>query len=298
MGNWETFLAGGCEQHRFLGTGSGITALKEEKTMKKLFVLMTLIVLVVSLPLSVSADLIYTPRDDFLEEHRAECDYVDRNYITNGPRGELTVYKSPEDWMILGTIPNRQGIYISVTYTDPDGGEWGCVELRDKEITGWVHMSWVVPIYNESDFQREFDNRIKSERGDLLAFAGLEIRVWEYPGSEESETMIVSDDPYFASDYEYYCTFVDDAGQRWGKIIHLGDDWVCLDNPTADYDTLYANHAPQKVSKPEIQPETSPKTSDKVITPSGISPTTILIMAATVAAISAGLLVVLKKKKT
>ena len=46
------------------------TQIREEKTMKKLFVLMTLLVLVVSLPLSVSADIIYEPQDDFYETQK------------------------------------------------------------------------------------------------------------------------------------------------------------------------------------------------------------------------------------
>ena len=266
--------------------------------MKKLFVLMTLLVLVLSLPLSAFADVIYNPSDDFLEDHRAESSHVNRSYIVNSPKEKIVVYKNPEDWMIQGEIPNRQGVYISWVYRAPDGVDWGYVEPWNEDIAGWVPMSCMVPIYNESDFLREFENRIKSERGDLFAFAGQEIRIWEYPGSEDCSTMIVSSDPYFAPDYAYYCTFVDDAGQRWGKIVYYNNTWVCLDNPTADYNALYANHAPQKVSKPEIQLETSPGTSDEVITPSGISPTTILIMAAAVAVISAGLLVVLKKKKT
>jgi hypothetical protein len=130
-------------------------------------------------------------------------------------------------------------------------------------------------------------------------------------------------DPQYAPDY--YCTFVDDAGRNWGRIGYycgIRSKWVCLDQPSADYNTLYAIYPPQKVTKPEIQPvteqvtepttqpETEPATqpqtqpttqpivSDDIIKPSGISPTAILITAAAVAAISAGLLVVLKKKKT
>ena len=123
--------------------------------MKRLLVLMTLIVLVQSFPLSVSADLIYEPQDDFLEQHCLECRYVDRKYVANGPDGELTVYKSPENCMIQAEVPNRESIYISYVYTDDHGIEWGCVTLWDQGIIGWVPMPYVVPIYNGSNFRNE-----------------------------------------------------------------------------------------------------------------------------------------------
>jgi hypothetical protein len=290
--------------------------------MKRLLVLMTLIVLVQSFPLSVSADLIYEPQDDFLEQHCLECRYVDRKYVAYGPDGELTVYKSPENCLSQAEVPNRESIYISHVYTDDHGIEWGCVTLWGQGIIGWVPMPYVVPIYNGSDFRNEFADRLKEEQGKVAVSVDQEIWFWEYPGSENYSTVTVGN-PQNAPDY--YCTFVDDAGRNWGQIGYycgIRSEWVCLDQPSADYNTLYAIYPPQKVTKPEIQPvteqvtepttqpETEPATqpqtqpttqpivSDDIIKPSGISPTAILIAAAAVAAISAGLLVVLKKKKT
>jgi hypothetical protein len=224
--------------------------------MKKLFVLMTLLVLVLTLPLSVSADIIYTPRDDFFEEHQWECDYVDRSYTVDGPDGELTVYKSPEDCLIQGKIPNGEKIYISHTYRSSDGIDWGYVDLWKKDISGWLPMPYVVPIYNGTDFWNEFEDRLEQESGIVPSFGDQEVFFWEYPGSESYSTDTVGDDPRFAPDYHYI--FVDDAGQKWGKIGYyhgIHSSWVCLDNPTADYDTLYANHAPQQVGQPDTQPE-------------------------------------------
>jgi hypothetical protein len=296
--------------------------------MKRLFVLMALMVLVLSLPLSVSADLIYEPRDDFYEQHREECKHVDQKYVANGPDGKLIVYTSPKNPLIQTVLPNRETIYISFVYTSAAGMEWGCVTLWAEDIIGWVPMAYVVPIYNSSDFWNEFEDRIKDEDGIVSTSADQKIYFWEYPGSEDYSTTTVGD-PQYAPDY--YTTFVDDAGRKWGQTgyyqgIHGG--WICLDEPSADYATLYATHPPQQVSKPEIQPEpkpqpvtqpttqpdtqpttqpdtqpvtqptTQPVSKDKVITPSGISPTTILIAAAAVAVVSGGLLVVLKKKKT
>ena len=260
---------------------------------------MTLLVLVVSLPLSVSADLIYEPTNDFFEGYRDFCYPADTVRIANGPDGKVTIYKSPRDSRILGTIPNGEEVYISWVYIASDDTEWGCVTLWEENIEGWIPMPYAepiqyVPTYGSGDFWEEFEDRIEEENGDLYDLAGLEIRYWTYPGSENCKTIKLEPGD-FAPAYRY--TFVDISGQKWCNIRNyegMESSWVCLDNPTADYDTLYANHAPQQIS----QQETSPVTADDVITPSGISPITILIMAATVAAISAVLLVVLKKKKT
>lgn len=258
---------------------------------KRLFALMLAAALVLSLPLSAHADVIFEPMDDFYESHREECDYVNRSYIANGPDGGLTLYKSPENSHVETTLHNGETVYISHVYTGPDGVSWGCAELWDDDITGWVPMAYVVPIYISVDFMEEFAGRLEKETGDLAASMGQEIWCWSHPGSGTGYNMTL-DDEWNPPMYDY--TFVDDAGQKWGRVgYYYGsrDFWVCLDNPTADYDTLYANHAPQQVTQPNL---VSPS---EVIKPGGISPAAILGAAAAVAAVSAALLVVLKKKK-
>ena len=67
--------------------------------------------------------------------------------------------------------------------------------------------------------------------------------------------------------------------------------WVCLDDPTADYDTLYADHAPQAVTHP---------TRDGIaeeIKPAGPDMTLVLLAVCAVAAVSAGFLWLTRKKK-
>ena len=270
---------------------------------KRLFILMTLLVLVVSLPLSVSADLIYQPRDDFFKEYWDDCRPIDTVRIANGPDGKVTIYKSPKDSQIQGTIPNGEEVYIAWVYTASNGIDWGCVYLWGENIEGWIPMPYAepiqyVPTYGSADFWEEFKDRIEEENGDLYDLAGLEIRYWRYPGSENCKTIKLEPGD-FAPAYQY--TFVDISGQKWCMIRNyegMESSWVCLDNPAADYDTLYANHAPQPVTKPEIPPQTYPVHTGKIITPGSISPTTILITVAAVAAISIALLVVLKNKKT
>jgi LPXTG-motif cell wall-anchored protein len=109
--------------------------------MKRLWILITLMALVLSLPLSASADLIYQPRDDFFDEYWDECNQYDKTHIANGADGHVTIYKTPKDLQILGTIPNGEKVYVAWTYTAEDGIDWGCVKLWDEGIEGWIPMS-------------------------------------------------------------------------------------------------------------------------------------------------------------
>lgn len=257
---------------------------------RRIFALALVLALCAALPLSVRADVIYMPQDSFFEDHLGACNYVNRSYIANGIGGAVTIYRSPEDSMVVTTVENGQMLYVSYVYTGPDGTEWGCWEDFDAGLLGWVPMAYAVPVYNNQSFEEEFGHRFLDEEGNLDALGGQVIKAWSYPGSDRSSDLTI--DPEYGPDY--WTVFIDDAGQKWGYCgYYFGhrDFWVCLDDPTADYETLYANHAPQQVTIPEITEPT------EEIKPGGISPTLAIGAAAAVAAVSGVLLVMLKKKK-
>lgn len=258
--------------------------------MKRAVCLLLAILLCLSIAPAVRADVIYEPSDDFYEAHWADCDYVNRSYTANGPGGELKLYTSPKNSHVEYTVPNGESIYIAAAYTDSAGTEWGCAEVWEENITGWVPMDYVVKIYNFEDFAEEFADRIQSETGDLSAYAGQEIQIWSYPGDDSGYALTVEAE--YAPDYSR--VFTDNAGQKWGYCgYYFGHKnfWVCLDNPTADYDALYADHAPQQVTHPQIVEPTGE------IKPGGVSPAMVLAAVAVVAVLSAAVLVGMKKKK-
>lgn len=257
--------------------------------MKRTVCLLIALLLCLSVAPAVRADVIYEPSDDFYQAHWTDCDYVNRSYTANGPGGELKLYTSPENSHVEHTVPNGESVYIAATYTDGTGTEWGCAEVWAENKTGWVPMDYVVKIYNFEDFAGEFADRIQTESGDLSACTGQEIRAWSYPGDDGSYAITV--DPEYAP--EYNRVFTDDAGQKWGFCgYYFGSKnfWVCLDNPTADYDALYADHTPQQVTLPEI---VEPSVEIKP----GFSPAMVLAAVTGVAVISAVVLMGMKKKK-
>ena len=73
----------------------------------------------------------------------------------------------------------------------------------------------------------------------------------------------------------------------------MRDVWVCLSNPTADYPTLYAEHAPQQVTHPVKDVTDQPVE----IKPQGMSLNGILAAVCVVTILSAGFLWSTRKKK-
>jgi hypothetical protein len=118
------------------------------------------------------------------------------------------------------------------------------------------------------------------------------VYLWNYPGSEDS--VIYTVDGEYPPEYEEI--FTDDAGRNWGYIGYdrgIRNVWVCLDDPTADYRTLYAEAEPQQVTHPVKDPAAAAPD----IKPQGFSLGGILAAVCVVTILSAGFLWTTRKKK-
>lgn len=261
--------------------------------MKRTLSLLLALVFLLALTPAVHADVIWVPEDPFLEDHMDQCTYLQRGYYAAGPNGSVTVYASPESPTVVKKLTNGEYVFIVWSYTDADGIAWGlCEYYGDESWDGWIPMDYLLLKYDSQAFREEFADRIRTESG-TAAECGPDTFFWNYPGSEDATTFSVEGD-YLP---EYQQTFTDDAGRAWGYIgyyMGIRNVWICLDDPTADYDTLYANHAPQAVTHP-VQPD--PGTLDE-IKPGGIAMETILLAAAAVAVASGAFLWFTRKKKT
>lgn len=266
--------------------------------MKKMITAVTALLLLLMLPLGVRADVIYEPWDSFFEEHRADCEYHSRSYTAVGPNGDVTLYESPESAWEEKTIPNGEAIWISYSYTDADGIRWGCSEIWNEDIIGWVPMDYLELIYDGISFDEEYGDQYVQEDGQLdIAYRGQTVYFWDYPGCETSHWMTLGEYEEYMP--EYWARFTDADGKTWGKIgYYMGnrDCWICLDNPTADFDVLYPDGiATEPAEEPaptegETVAEIVPKKNDSA------KLTAIAAVSATVA-VTAVLLVLLKKKK-
>lgn len=115
--------------------------------MKKMIRILCVVLILLMLPIQVSADIIYEPWDDsFYEEHRDQCEYHSRSYTANGPNGDVTVYESPESAWEEMKLSNGTVLWISYIYEDPDGITWGYWAHWEMDWQGWVPMDYLVLI--------------------------------------------------------------------------------------------------------------------------------------------------------
>ena len=264
--------------------------------MKRLMRLCCCLLVLLLLPVTAQADVIYMPFDSFYDQHMADCTYVSRNYKAKGPNGDVTLYVSPEDAQVEAVYPNGTALYVSYTYQAGDGVLWGCCDNWDDGSTGWAPMEYLELIYDEKSFSEEYGHLFVPVQVALDAeeLTGKTVYFWNYPGSPDYIEVEMS------ADYrpEFQQSYTDEKGMEWircGYCMAIKGKWVNLNNPTADYDSLY----PQQMEE-TVPAETAPAPTELVeeIKPAGNGEKLTVILAVTaVAAITAVMLVVLKKKK-
>ena len=262
--------------------------------MKKMIRILCAVLIVLMLPLQAKADVIYEPWDSFYEEHRSECEYHSRSYTAAGPNGDVTVYESPESAWEVTKLSNGETLWISYTYKDAGGVTWGCWEDWEQDLLGWVPMDYLNLIYDGISFEEEHGNQFETVACslDVPELTGQTVYFWEYPGS--SAYIDVKLDGEYRP--EFQTSYTDANGTQWvrcGYYMGIRGYWVCLDDPTADFDALY----PEGIE--ETQPETIPELAEKVeeIVPGGNPALKWIAIAAVagVVALTAVLLFFLKK---
>ncbi|MBE6950940.1 MAG: hypothetical protein E7451_06345 [Ruminococcaceae bacterium] len=261
--------------------------------MKRTICLLLALLLCLSLAPAASADVIFEPGDSFYWDHRGECQYHSRSYYADGPDNVAVIYRSPLSSAVVERVKNGLELWISYIWEDAEGFLWGYSENYEEGWAGWVPMDYLLLKYDSISFQEEFAARITAEEGTLPSAAEGRFHFWSYPGSDTLQADMPVEPDYLP---EYYETFTDDAGRRWGHIgYHMGlrNVWVCLDDPTADYRTLYAEQEPQQVTHP-VKQENAPLPQIK---PQGISLNGILAAVCAVSILSIGWLWMTRKKK-
>ena len=264
--------------------------------MKKCLMICFLILTVLMLSVTVHADVIYEPYDDFYFEHRAECTYVNRSFTAAGPNGTVTLYVDPLNPAVEKTYPNGTVFTVSYAYKSPEGVSWGCCDMWQDGITGWAPMEYLELSYEGISFEDEYADSFVPVEGSLDAatITNGAICFWLYPGSETVDTIEVWDD-YLP---EYYYIYTDADGVRWGQCGYyygIRNYWINLDDPSG------VPQVPMTTEREETTAETFPEPSvesTEEIKPAGNNLKTGLIVAvAAVVIVTAVLLILLKKKR-
>lgn len=265
--------------------------------MKRMMRICCMLLLVVFLlPLIAQADVIYEPFDSFYEQHRRECTYVARRYTAKGPNGDVTLYTSPEDSNVEKIYANGTVLDVSYSYQAEDGVLWACCDNWDDGVTGWIPMAYLELIYDGKSFTEEYGDKFVPVQMslDTSNLDGKEICFWVYPGSAEYIQVPVGED----YSPEFFNTFTDDHGYEWGQCGYfrgIKGHWINLNDPTADYQTLYPD-MPEETAPAETEAAATEQVEE--IKPAGNGEKLVVILAVTAVVVAtAVMLIVLKKKQ-
>lgn len=264
--------------------------------MKRIGIFCCVLLLLALLPVTAHADVIYEPFDSFYEAHRGECTYVGRSYTATAPNGTLTLYGSPEDPGVEKAYPNGTALYVSYTYQAADGVLWACCDKWDEDVTGWAPMEYLELIYDGISFEEEYGDQFVPVQVTLAAeeWAGKEVYFWQYPGSSTYILMPMEAD--YLPDFQ--TSYTDSDGAQWVRCSYymgIKGYWVNLNDPTADYETLFPDAAEETVP---TETEPAPTAMVEEIKPAGNGlKLTVTAAVAAVVIVTAALLIVLKKKR-
>lgn len=242
---------------------------------------------------AVSADVLWEPMDNaYLQNRDYEYDdYLGRIYVV--PEGmTANLYESPETGGIIKTLEAGARIYAGPVLT-LNGITWAAgYPLGDWDSEGWLNLDRLQRTYEHEDFAEDFgDSFVTTD--DVLTADDVDgdIQTWSYPGSGEGDGTIPREalgGSYNDGVVDFRYVYTDPDGGRWGYVgYYMGRcGWVWLDDPCADETPLFPQEPKNTVK------DTSPETP-----PSGTSLTPVIVSVAALVAVTAGAIVLLKRKK-
>lgn len=192
-----------------------------------------------SLYAPVLADIIIEPEDNFYKAHDSEMKYEQREYYSNGEIGYMPIYSHPGG-RVIGYSQNGQVFFVTFTYTDPNGQEWGLMEyskgdeyLQSSPYSGnmgYISLSDTIAVFDSRSFEEEHAQELEKYTGDVSELSEGAV-LWTFPRSgiklaemdgEDLDSIVI----------EKTYTYPD--GQTWGYCgYHYGfrNFWICLSDP-------------------------------------------------------------------
>ncbi|HOQ75785.1 MAG TPA: hypothetical protein PK369_04340 [Thermoclostridium sp.] len=251
--------------------------------------------------IAASADAIWSPQDDFYENHFGDCDYEDRYYLANGPKGYITIYQRPGSSRIVDQFENGNEFYVSFTYTRGNGEKWGVVQFRrdqDKAVatwmhdeftkTGWIPMEDLLAVYDHYAFVEDHRDEFKDYLGGFYArdYEG-KINFWTYPGSGVVRSSVSMKDRE-GGELSFSYIYTDEDGREWGYVgyFYANEGWVCLSDPTNP--DLPANEVVYEGLIPAAKPQKPAVSSDMTL---------VIVLVAAVMVLTAVIIVLIFRKK-
>lgn len=275
--------------------------------MKRVLTCILTLTMMLALAVPACADMVWEPfGNQFYEKHYDECEYLGRQYYSNGPEGFVTLWDAPNGSSVAAQYENGEKLWIYWLYED-----WGCAARWEngEETAGWVSMADMALVYDYISFSEEYADKITPYAGEFTNYNGdaAGVAFYEYPGAgtvkqymECNDQLHVKANLTGAADRQSYIqsVFVDENGLTWGFVGYMYgrlNGWFCLDDPEGDGDPQAQTEEkpsvfPQReVAKPELTLAQAPQFPVKGYLP--------YILVAAVVVVTAGILMVFYKNK-
>lgn len=201
---------------------------------RNLFALLLAGVLLATMVTPAFADMIWEPiGDSFYKSHWDECDTEDETYLTNGPKGYVTVQNAPNSLVEVANLPNGVSFYLGHIWEAADGTKWGVGYATGEgySANGWVRLTEMAPIYSNSEFIADHSHEFEEYdgSGDHLTAVCL----YSYPGGVYSFTLEEHKD-YMPFSEAFTHLYTDENGLHWtfvGYYMGRTNCWACIDDP-------------------------------------------------------------------
>ncbi len=259
--------------------------------MKRTMTTLTLaLILLVSLALPVSADVLWEPYQNAYYDYE-KCEPVARIYAV--PDGmTVNLYSAPEGGTLLETMEAGTRVYVG--FRQKVGGQvWGVgYPLGDGAYAeGWFRLGRLQLEYDHEQFMEDFD--VAVEDGAIAKDYEVQdqIYTWTYPGSGIQDGAISAIHPdYNEGKLTYSYVYTDPAGGRWGYVgYYMGRcGWIYLDDLENPNPPQFPQQAASTVT------DTAPTEEAPAV---NASLTWVIALVAAVVAITGVLIAVLKKRK-
>ena len=230
------------------------------------------LILLISLPITASADILWEPlENDYYETHGGNFQsYKDRTYVV--PEGmTANLYQSPETGGLIKTLVAGTRIYIGPC-SEINGETWAAgYPYGDWENEGWVRLDRLQLEYDHEDFLEDFADDITSSDA-ILAGAAIpvtelngKVQTWTYPGSGLSDRTLTFDgteESYNDGMLTFTRIYTDPNGGQWGYIgYYMGRcGWAYLED-------LYSTNPPTSPQTLESTvTDTAPEEDDPILT--------------------------------
>lgn len=197
---------------------------------RRLLMLFPIVLMVLTMAVPVSADIIWEPDDTFYEAHSDECVYVGRRYQLAGYGGTVTLFRAPGG-MEKTTLDNGMECTVQFLWTGK-GIEWGYLMcgLDGGLQEGWAPMDDLSLVYDSQQFRADHAGEIQET---TVQVDFQEAVLYHYPNGTVTETL-KEDAGYSTFSDAVTELYTDENGLRWGYIGYykwVREKWICLDDP-------------------------------------------------------------------